>query len=130
MISDTSPLRIAVVGSRGFDDYKLLSRVLDNFFEGTHFTLVCGMARGADLLGFKYAKRRGWDIEEYPAKWDEHGKSAGYIRNELMSRVSDIVVAFWDGESKGTKHMITMSLENNCNLVVINYKGECSDSLV
>jgi hypothetical protein len=45
-------------------------------------------------------------IKRYPADWDTFGKSAGYRRNEQMAEDADALVAFWDGESKGTAHMI------------------------
>lgn len=68
--------------------------------------LVCGMARGADLLGLQWAKEYRVPWKEFPAEWDLYGRSAGYRRNAEMADYADVLIAFWDGDSKGTKHMI------------------------
>jgi hypothetical protein len=53
-----------------------------------------------------YAKENGFEIEKYPADWEKYGKSAGPRRNEQMAKISDYIICFWDGKSKGTKSMI------------------------
>jgi hypothetical protein len=73
--------------------------------------VLSGGARGADKLGEAWANKVGLPIEVRLAKWDELGKRAGYIRNREMARDADVVVVFWDGESKGTKHMIDAALD-------------------
>jgi hypothetical protein len=72
-------------------------------------------------LGEKYASERNFNIERYPAEWDKYGKSAGYIRNREMAMNSDTAVCFWDGKSKGTKHMIDLSNKNGLNTYIITY---------
>ena len=42
--------------------------------------------------------------------WDKYGKSAGFIRNKLIINEADMVVAFWDGKSKGTKNSIDLAI--------------------
>ena len=42
--------------------------------------------------------------------WDKYGKSAGFIRNKLIIDEADMVLAFWDGSSKGTKHSIDLAI--------------------
>lgn len=103
--------RVIIAGSRGFTDYPLLAETMDSLLQNikTPVTVVCGMARGADLLGERYALDRDFQIQRYPADWDKHGKRAGYIRNEQMAQNADALVAFWDGESRGTKHMIDLA---------------------
>lgn len=99
-----------VVGSRGFTDYPLLEAKLDHYLVNfPRVIIVSGGARGADSLARQYAKRKGYGYREFPAKWDIYGKSAGYIRNEAMHQyIAHVayrgVVAFWDGQSKGTMH--------------------------
>ena len=59
------------------------------------------------LMGhLKYAKENGFKIERYPADWKKYSKSAGPRRNKTMAEISDFVICFWDGQSKGTKSMI------------------------
>jgi len=101
-------MRLVVFGSRGFDDEMLMGDILDvrmNRYHG-ELTVVSGMARGADLLAFEWAKLRGVDCVEMPALWDQLGKRAGFIRNHHMAQVADAALGFWDGKSRGTMHMI------------------------
>jgi hypothetical protein len=83
---------------------------------------VSGNARGADSLGEKYAKDEGFDLEIYPAQWKKLGKQAGFRRNEQMAEVADALIAFWDGESHGTKHMIDIMTNKGLPTKVINYE--------
>ena len=63
----------------------------------------------------------GYSVKEFPAQWNEFGKRAGYIRNEEMAKYADACVAFWDGESKGTKHMIDLANKHKIEVRVIKY---------
>ena len=83
------------------------------------------MARGADTLGEQYAKERGIPIRYFPADWQTLGKSAGYQRNVQMAQYADALVAFWDGRSKGTKHMIDTAQRFKLDIrVVLTERGE------
>ena len=72
-------------------------------------TVLCGMARGADLCGRYVAILRGLHVEEYPADWSKYGKSAGFRRNAEMADKAEALIAVWDGVSRGTKHMIDLA---------------------
>ena len=101
--------RIIIAGSRGFGDYQFLSKKLDILLSrkiADGIEIVSGCAAGADTLGILYAKEHGYELARFPAEWDKYGKSAGYRRNWEMARNADALVAFWDGHSFGTKHMI------------------------
>lgn len=117
--------RIIIAGSREFDDYDLLKNTMDKLLSNIkdNIVIVCGMARGADTLGERYAKEKGYEINYYPADWDLHGKSAGYIRNEQMAQNADALVAFWNGKSKGTKNMITLAHKYNLKVRVKHYNN-------
>lgn len=103
--------RVIIAGGRDFDDYDLLKRTMDTLLINIsdEIIVVCGKARGADTLGEKYANNKGYQVSYFPAEWDKFGKSAGYRRNEQMALNADALVAFWDGTSKGTKHMIDVA---------------------
>ena len=105
--------KVVVAGGRDFKCYKTLSsyldKVLSNKVKTHNIVVVCGKARGADTLGEKYARERGYEVDYYVPNWDEYGKSAGYKRNEVMANNSHATVAFWDGKSRGTKHMINLT---------------------
>jgi hypothetical protein len=116
--------KVIVAGSRDFNDYELLKRKLDvalanKVSEG--ITIISGAARGADKLGERYAAERGYDLISKPADWNTYGKRAGYIRNEEMARIADALVAFWDGKSRGTYHMINIAKRYNLPIIVVNY---------
>jgi len=93
-------LKVAVIGSRNFQDYDRLKRILDLY---PIKVIVSGGAIGADSLGDKYADEKGLQKEIYKPDWDLFGKSAGFLRNTTIIENSNMVVAFWDGASKGTK---------------------------
>ena len=106
----TDKFRVIIAGSRDFQDYDMLCKICDHLFQYTKPTaIICGCARGADKLGERYAMERDIPVRYYPAHWSLYGKRAGYLRNETMAKNADALVAFWDGKSKGTKHMIELA---------------------
>ena len=115
-------MKIIIAGSRGFEDYKTLCKVCDKTLRRqTEIEIVSGTASGADTLGEKYAKERGHTLKRFPAQWRLHGRSAGYIRNSEMADYSDGLIAFWDGESRGTKHMINLAQSANLKVKIYTY---------
>lgn len=63
---------------------------------------------GADKLAEKYAKHYDIPTKIFLPDWNQFGKSAWYIRNKLIVENADIVIAFYDGASKGTKLTIDL----------------------
>ena len=117
---DRKEQKIIVAGGRDFNNYKLLSKKLDYFFSSCKPVVVCGEAKGADSLGRKYAEEHHILIMSFPADWSK-GKGAGYIRNAQMGAIADGLIAFWDGKSKGTKHMIDVMKEFNKPVRIVKY---------
>ena len=105
--------KIAIIGSRSFNDYDFLKNKLKELTITGSDMVVSGGARGADSLAERYAKENGLKTIVHLPNWDEYGKSAGFIRNKLIIDDADIVVAFWDGKSRGTKHSIDLAEKNN-----------------
>lgn len=99
-------MKLAVVGSRDFDDYEFLKKMLDYH---PCSQIISGGARGADVLAKRYAAEQGIPIKEFMPDWSIHGKSAGYLRNEQIIEASDELVAFWNSTSRGTKHSIDLA---------------------
>jgi len=117
-------MRLAVVGSRGFTNKKLLYSILDQYLEDNpDLVIVSGGAKGADSLAQDWAFNNKVECKIYPADWTTHGKAAGFIRNKLIWDDSDEGIAFWDGQSNGTKHSFELSRKQKKQLVVIMYKG-------
>lgn len=120
--------KVVVAGGRTFessDHLETLEITLDRLLKRklkTHkVIIISGKARGADTLGEVYARKRGLAVEEYPADWVQHGKSAGYIRNSEMCKASDAVCVFWDGKSKGSKNMIDITKKSGKLLHIEHY---------
>jgi len=108
--------KVIIAGGREFNDYIRLCKVCDYYLcNKEDIEIVSGCARGADSLAIQYAKDRGYPIKKFPANWDL-GKRAGYLRNVEMAEYGDALIAFWNEESRGTKHMIDIA--NNLNLKV------------
>ena len=117
--------RVIIAGGRDFSDYELLKRKVlfytNEVNKDNLIIIISGKAKGADSLGEKLAKEIGWKVLEYPADWDTNGKSAGYIRNIEMAKNADALIGFWDGRSRGTKHMIDTAKKNGLLVRVVNY---------
>ncbi|KKN66085.1 hypothetical protein LCGC14_0475630 [marine sediment metagenome] len=115
-------MRLAIVGSRDFTDYKRLKSWASILIRGVNpleVIIISGGARGADSLARKFANLWDFPFEEYAAHWDELGKSAGFARNKEMAEEADIVLAFWDGKSPGTKHMIDASIKLSKPTIIV-----------
>ena len=128
-------LNILIAGSRKFDSYIELSVVMDNLINTyksiggfSKFNIVSGGALGADTLAERYAKDRNLEMVIFPADWEKHGKSAGFIRNEQMhkyiaSKSHRAVVCFWSSEerSKGTSHNFDLCIKYNNPLFIWDF---------
>lgn len=115
--------RVIIAGGRYFSDYALLERTMDGLLRNVteEIVVVCGKARGADTLGEQYAKRRGYRVDYYPADWNAYGSRAGYLRNKQMAENADALVAFWDGQSRGTRMMIELAREHGLKVRIKRY---------
>ena len=114
-------MKIAVVGSRTFTDYKLLEETLtdyltDNAYNGV---IISGGAKGADKLAERFADEMGLEKLIFHADWNAYGKRAGFIRNVDIIKNADIVFAFHQNNSKGTQHSIDLAKQWNKELYII-----------
>jgi hypothetical protein len=110
----SSRSRVIIAGSRDFNDYDYLRAYLATIPPWLHITeVVSGRAAGADSLGERWAEERNIPVKLFPADWKRHGKKAGPMRNAEMGVYADGLIAFWDGESRGTQHMISFMQHYN-----------------
>lgn len=122
--------RIIIAGGRKFDDYSLLRQeVLKHIdIEKDNVTIVSGTAMGADKLGERFADEFGLQLTRMAANWNLYGKRAGYLRNEEMalyaSKSNGMLISFWDGESKGTKHMIQLARKHKLEVHIVYYRDK------
>jgi len=114
-------MKVIVAGSRDIQDYEIVKKAIESSgFEVEE--VVSGTARGVDRFGEQWAQETCKLITRFPASWDAYGKRAGYLRNEQMAKYSDALVAVWDGESKGTKHMVDLAIKHGLKVFVFNTK--------
>lgn len=118
-------MKLIVAGGRDFVDTNRMIEELQKLVNSGNIPecpeLVCGMARGADMLAYSLWANNRMPIHNFPANWNKHGKSAGYKRNQEMGEFADAAVCFWDGKSKGTKHMIDIMNRLNKPVYVVRY---------
>ena len=138
-------MNVAIIGSRSFGNlnhyFKMLSENIEvsNSFANslaleqaekdyTYFSaklkgldishIISGGAQGADSCAERYAKENNLPITIYYACWEEYGKSAGYKRNIKIVDDAELIVAFWDGVSKGTKHSIDYANKEDKKVII------------
>lgn len=107
-------MKIAVVGSRDFKDKEFVCQIISERFImccDYRATLVSGGARGVDSIAEEFANAHLIKTIIFKPDWDKYGKSAGFIRNKLIIDEADMVLAFWNGSSKGTKHSIDLAIK-------------------
>lgn len=113
--------RLAIVGSRGYPRPDLVQQLVAGLKPTT--VVVSGGARGVDNWAEQAARKRGLSVDIFPADWQQFGKSAGYIRNRAIIDSVDGVVAFWDGQSRGTAHAIQLARKRGIWLRVYGIDG-------
>jgi hypothetical protein len=98
-------VRTIIAGSRDIVDYEFVVAHIERApFSIT--TVLCGMCRGVDMIGYVWAKSKGIPVEEHEALWDLHGPAAGPRRNESEARQSEALVLVWNGTSSGSADML------------------------
>ena len=112
-------MKVAVIGSRGFDNYELVKTALSPL---KITLLVSGGAKGADSLGERYAKENNIETLIFKPDWEKHGKAAGMIRNTDIVNNAETIIAFWDGESRGTKDSISKAEKLEKTIIIVNTK--------
>jgi len=117
-------MRTIIAGGRDFDDLPWMALCLDELQQhGWSITeVVSGVAKGADITGEEWAHDTEISIKQFPADWETNGKAAGPIRNTKMADYAEALVAFWDGNSRGTKHMIDTAVKKGLYVKVFLYE--------
>ena len=103
---------VAVIGSRTVTDYEYVKSVLMDYIDTESDVIVSGGAKGADSFGERFANECCTNEPLiFLAEWDRFGNRAGYIRNKDIISNSEMVIAFHDGQSKGTTHSLKLAKE-------------------
>ena len=109
-------MKVAVVGSRGFENKALLYKILDNL--RSHYNafdqfdlIISGGAVGVDKLAEQYASERQIETKIFLPDYVKHLRGAPIRRNALIVEAADLIVAFWDGKSKGTGNTLKTAVK-------------------
>lgn len=106
-------MRVAVIGSRGLSVDNLEEYLPENTTE-----IVSGGAKGVDTCAREYALYHGLKLTEYLPEYERYGRAAPLKRNITIIENADLVLAFWDGISRGTKSVIDNCKKRNIPVAV------------
>ena len=116
-------MRITIGGCRDFNDYAIFKEFVEECLskiKDSEIVILSGHCSGTDLMAERFAAEKGYQTEIYPAQWDKYGKGAGPKRNKEMVEKSDLVLAFWDSKSRGTKNLVEMARKLKKSLAIKN----------
>lgn len=113
-------MRTIIAGGRDCNSYDILKNAISQC-GWIPIVVISGAAKGADTLGEQWAKENSIPCERFPADWNKYGRKAGYIRNVQMAEVAEGLIALWDGESRGTKHMIDIANKKGLKVYIQYY---------
>lgn len=97
-------MRVAVIGSRNLTIFNL-----GDYLPPDTTEIISGGAKGIDTCARNYAKANDIKLTEFLPEYSKYGRKAPLNRNITIIESSDLVLAFWDGVSKGTKFVINYS---------------------
>ena len=109
--------KVAIVGSRSFTPLSKVREYISQLPLDT--IIVSGGAEGVDRQAVGWARVLQMETLVFKPDWDKYGKSAGILRNTQIVDACDRLVAFWDGESKGTKDSIDKARKAGKQVVII-----------
>ena len=133
-------MKVAIIGSRSFDDYELVKYTMKAYFDETK-QIISGGAKGADELAERWSEeflkekaiviKPNWSDLSHPNALIKHNRNgekydatAGIRRNEKIVREADLIIAFWDEKSKGTHHVIRYARQLKKRLQVVKYRQQ------
>ena len=121
--------RVIICGTRDFADKKFIFETVATLLQSyDDIEIVSGHAKGVDAIAEAYAKEHELILTVLPADWKHYGRAAGPIRNQEMLQyalcANPLVIAFWDGKSKGTANMISQARKAGVKVVIIEISGE------
>lgn len=106
-------MKVAVIGSRG-----LVVKNLGKYLPPDTTEIVSGGARGIDACAEQYARENGIPIKVFLPEYNKYGKGAPLKRNIQIIDYADMVLAFWDGASHGTKFVIDKCREKGKKVII------------
>ena len=111
---------IAIIGSKTFNDLNLLKVSMLPYLNKCD-NMITSYTGGTSELAEKWADENGIKKLIFKPNFDKHGGSALSITNKTIIKNSDIIVCFWDGESKGTKTLIDLSYMFKKDILIVKF---------
>ncbi|MFI3167551.1 MAG: SLOG family protein [Bacillota bacterium] len=107
-------MKVAIIGSRNITNVDI-----GKYIDVEITEIVSGGAIGVDSIAKEYAEQKGIPFIEFKPEYNRYHKGAPIKRNEKIADYADIVIAFWDGKSKGTKHTVNYCEKTNVKCIII-----------
>lgn len=82
--------------------------------------VISGGAVGADQLSETWARQNGIETEIFLPDHKQY-KHAYHHRNRLIVEACDELIAFWDGQSTGTKYTIGYARRMGKPVTIVRY---------
>ncbi len=99
-------MKVAVIGSRGLTNVEISKYIPENVTE-----IISGGARGIDTLAEEWANKNGISKTIIKPEYERYKRGAPLKRNEKIVELADVIIALWDGKSRGTKFTIDYAKE-------------------
>lgn len=113
-------MKIAIIGSRECSNIDFVGNLEAVLNVSKDDTIISGGAKGIDTLAANYAKENNLNLIEFLPDYKKNGRAATFIRNRGIVDNSNVVVAFWNGNSKGTKYTLDYARKKNKRIIVIS----------
>jgi predicted RecB family endonuclease len=110
-------MKVAIVGSRN------LSPDIEPYLPGETTAIVTGGAKGVDHAAMDLAERLGLELIVFRPDYKRYGRGAPIVRNKQIVQESDLIIAFWDGKSRGTKNTISLAQKANKSCQIIRVEN-------
>ena len=109
-------MKVAIVGSRSIN----ISNI-DEYLPSECTEIVSGGAQGVDSSAADYARKSGIKLMLFLPEYQKYGHGAPIVRNKKIVDYADTVIAFWDGQSKGTLSVIKYCkrIGKPCKIIVV-----------
>lgn len=109
-------MKLAIIGSRSCPPIDI-----EAYLKYIPDTIVSGGARGADSYAREFAQKHNLNLIEFLPDYNKYGRKAPLVRNKLIVEECDCLIAFWDGESRGTKFTIDYAQKQGKPIKIVNY---------
>ncbi len=109
-------MKIAIIGSRSITIQDIGKYIPEGCTE-----IVSGGAKGIDTCAAEYAKQHNFKSTLFLPDYKKYGRAAPLLRNKQIIEYSDMIVALWDGNSRGTGNVINSckKLNKNCKVYIL-----------